>query len=229
MSAEPGRKRAYSTDVRLRVVYQRTGKGRNCCKNLNIATSTAYRIFKQFELSGDVAAANPPSCRPEFRMLDEQTELFAIGLIFESPTKCIYKKCVRQFKILLSFKYPPATICRLLHRYGITRKKVKQAALQRCYQLRGAFMAQCSLFSREQLVWIDETGSNAKDHIRKFGYAIRGITPVTHRVLVRGKRVNSIAALTSTGILAVETKVGTVDGHTFDFVTYTQYDALQWN
>ena len=71
-------------------------------------------------------------------------------------------------------------------------------------------------------MWIDETGSNTKDHIRKFGYAIRGITPVTHRVLVRGKRVNSIAALTSTGILAVETKLGTVDGHTFfDFVRGT--------
>ena len=47
-----------------------------------------------------------------------------------------------------------------------------------------------------------ETGSNARDHARKFGYAIRGCTPVTHRLLERGKRVNDIAALTSNGIVA---------------------------
>ena len=56
MSAEPGRKSAYSTDVRLRVVYQRIGMGltfQTIAQNLNIATSTVHRIFKQFELSGE--------------------------------------------------------------------------------------------------------------------------------------------------------------------------------
>ena len=151
-------------------------------------------------------------------MLDEQTELMVIGLILESPTLYL-QEIYQTIQDLTHTPVSQATICRLLHRYGITRKNVKQAALQRCYQLGGAFMAQCSLFSREQLVWLDETGSNAKDHILKFGYAIRGCTPVTHRTLVRGKRVNSIAAMTSSGILAVDTKIGTVDGHTFfDFV-----------
>ena len=61
-------------------------------------------------------------------------------------------------------------------------------------------MAQCSLFSREQL---DETGSNSEDYIRRFGYAIRGITPVSHCLHIRGKRVNAIAALASDGIITV--------------------------
>ena len=70
-------------------------------------------------------------------MLDEQTELFAIGLIFESPTMYLQEVC-QAIQDLTFIQVSPATICRLLHRYGITRKKVKQAALQRCYQLRGA-------------------------------------------------------------------------------------------
>ena len=56
MSAEPGRKRAYSTDIRLWIVHQRTGMGLTfyeIARNLNIAISTAHRIFKQFETSGD--------------------------------------------------------------------------------------------------------------------------------------------------------------------------------
>ena len=97
--------------------------------------------------------------------------------------------------------------------------KVKQVALQRCSELRRAFMAHLSLFSRDQLVWVDETGSNTRDHARRYGYAIRGCTPVTHRLLVRGKRVNAIAALTSDGIIAVDTVIGSISGHTFfDFL-----------
>ena len=72
------------------------------------------------------------------------------------------------------------------------------------------------LFSREQFVWLDETSSSSKDHIHRFGYAIRGTTPVSHRLLVRGKRVNAIAALASNRIIAVAV-VGTVDGQTFNF------------
>lgn len=37
------------------------------------------------------------------------------------------------------------------------QEKIQQVALQRCYTLRGAFMAQCFLFSPHQL---DETGSS---------------------------------------------------------------------
>ena len=53
-------------------------------------------------------------------------------------------------------------------------------------------------------MWVDETGSDAKESVRKFGYAIRGCTPVIHQLLVRGTRVNAIAALTSNGIVAIQ-------------------------
>ena len=66
------RKSAYSTDIRLRVVYQRIGVGHTFQTNLNIASSTAHHIFKQFELIGDVAVANGRSSRPELRVLNEQ-------------------------------------------------------------------------------------------------------------------------------------------------------------
>ena len=45
---------------------------------------------------------------------------------------------------------------------------------------------------------------------------------MTHRLLIRKKRVNSIAAMSSSRVLAIDTKIGTVDGHTFfDFVRGT--------
>jgi len=57
-SAEPGRKAAYSVDLRWRVVWQRLvfeHSFRQIADNLNIAHSTASLIFKT-----DVAPSNQP-------------------------------------------------------------------------------------------------------------------------------------------------------------------------
>ena len=35
----------------------------------------------------------------------------------------------------------PSTVCRTLKRYGLTRKKIRQAAMQHSSELRGSFMA----------------------------------------------------------------------------------------
>ena len=83
--------------------------------------------------------------RRDVRSLDEHQELQVIGMVLN---------------------------CRLLKHYGMTRKKIRQVAKQRCYSLRGAFMAQCFMFSRDMFVWVDETGADCRDHIRKYGYAV---------------------------------------------------------
>ncbi len=35
-------------------------------------------------------------------------------------------------------------------------------------------MSQVQLFRRDQFVFVDETGCKSKDHMRRFGYALRG-------------------------------------------------------
>ena len=68
-------------------------------------------------------------------------------------------------------------------------------------------------------MWIDETGSDAKTNIRKFGYAVIGEAPIYNRFLVRGKRISAIAAICSEGVIDVEFTTGSVNGDKFlDFV-----------
>ena len=100
---------------------------------MNIATSTAHRIFKGFENDGEVQAAKQ-GMRPEMRALVEHSELLIIGLILENPTLYL-DELVQEVSELTSVLVSPATICRLLKRYGFTRKKVRQIAAQRCYTL----------------------------------------------------------------------------------------------
>ena len=57
LSAEPGRKKAYSGDICWRVVYQRIGMHLTfeaIARNLNIATSTTHRIYSLFDRTGSV-------------------------------------------------------------------------------------------------------------------------------------------------------------------------------
>ena len=136
MSVEPARKKAYSVDVRWRVVHQRIGMALpffKIAKNLSIAASTAHRIFQKFASSGDVQAVQR-RCRPELRALDEHSELIIIGLILESPTLYL-DEVVQEVKEITSLTVSPTTICRLLKRYGFTRKRVRQIASQRWHSV----------------------------------------------------------------------------------------------
>ena len=54
----------------------------------------------------------------------------------------------------------------------MTRKKVQRVALQRCLDYRASFVANVFTFSKEMFVWIDETGSDMKDMLRRYGYAL---------------------------------------------------------
>ena len=57
-------------------------------------------------------------------------------------------------------------------------------ALQKCLDLRASFIVNVFTFSKEMFVWVDETGSNMKDMLRKYGYVLRGERTICHRLLV---------------------------------------------
>ena len=99
MSAEPSRKKAYSPDLRWRIVYQRIGMNLpyyKIAQNLNIAASTVHRTYQLFEETGKVDSV-PHTDRPGMRALG------ITGMVVSA-----------------------STVCRLLKRYGFTRKKIRQ-------------------------------------------------------------------------------------------------------
>ena len=102
-----------------------------------------------------------------------------------------------------------STLCRVTHRHRFTGKKIQQIAKQRCAEYHGRFMAEMQFYSRKQFVWIDETGCTTKDHLCRFGYALRGHCFVHHRFLHRRKHVSAVAATCFTGLVAVEINIGT--------------------
>ena len=220
MSAEPGRKAPYSKDIAWRVVWQRIAMElpfRKIAKNLNLSLGTVHNMYKRFEQTGDVQR-NKPLRREYLRALNGQQELLLISLILENPSLYLSEMC-KAVHEMTGLEVSASTLCRVIHRHGLTRKKIQQVAKQRSDVYRGRFMAEIQLYSREQFVWIDETGCAAKDHIRRFGYALLGECPVYHRLLHKGKRISATAGICTTGLLALELKKGTNNGDAFyDFV-----------
>ena len=115
LSAEPDRKTPYSPDIGWRVVWQRLGmemQFRDIARRLQIATSTAHRIFKRFEDSGDVAPRKQSS-RLHARKLDEHHELLIIAIVMENP--CVYlREVCQQIEEATHTRVSGSTVCRIL-------------------------------------------------------------------------------------------------------------------
>ena len=58
-------------------------------------------------------------------------------------------------------------------------------------------MGTAMMYKKEQFVWLDETGTDNRTYMRRYGYAMRGDTPRYHRSLNRGTRTSVITALST--------------------------------
>ena len=70
------------------------------------------------------------------------------------------------------------------------------------------------------LIFIDETGSDRRDCIRRYGYSLRGKPLLSKRLLIRGERINFIAFVSMAWLLDLKAMACTVDGDKF-------YDLIQ--
>ena len=161
-SAEPGRKAPYSSDIRWRVVWQRIGMElpfRDIARNLCLSLGTVHNHFKRFEATGNVEPLSL-STRDSIRSLNDQQELIIVGLLLENPALYLSEVC-QMITQATGIHISPPTACRIIYRHGLTRKKIRQVALQRSVEQRGKFMAEIQFLDVNQLVWLDETGSDS--------------------------------------------------------------------
>jgi transposase len=83
-------------------------------------------------------------------------------------------------------------------------------------QLQAFYQYRISRFRPDQLVFVDESGSDRRIGFRKTAWSPLGITPVQRQALARGERYQILPAYTSEGILAVSIYKGATDIATFE-------------
>ena len=186
---------------------------RDIARSLCLSLGTMHNHFKRFEATGDVKPLSP-STQNHIRALNGQQELIVIGLLLENPALYLSDVC-QLITQATGIHVSPPTLCQIIHRHGLTRKKIKQVAIQRSVGQRGEFMAEIQFFDVNQLVWLDETGSDNRDRIRKFGYSLKGEPPIYNRILHCGECISVICAMSADGLLAYTFTKGTVNDKKF--------------
>ena len=65
-------------------------------------------------------------------------------------------------------------------------------------------------------IFLDETGADRRNTLRKYGYSLKGKQPIDHQLLVRGKHVSGLALISVNGLLNV--KIENENTNAYDFV-----------
>jgi len=175
------------------------------------------RVLDLFVNTGDVCKRPYPSERA-YRKINEPVQHFILFLVLERPG--IYlQEIVNEVNAVLGLDVTVSAVCKFLKRAGFTRQKLATFSLQRDETLRSQFVADVSLYRRETILFVDETGTDRQDTIRKHGYSLRGKPLKTQKLLVRGERLSCIVAMSILGIVAIKVTRDTVDGDAFyDFI-----------
>ena len=192
---------------------------------LYIHESTVRRILTRYNQCGDVS---PESYQhgPE-RMLGTPEECCIIESLMANPS--IYLSELQQDLFNTTGIWAStSTIFRTIRRLGFTRKKLRHVAIQQSELKRRAFMEEVSYLKASMIVWLDETGTDKRRERRLFGYHLRGITPTSYKLNMHGKRLSSIAIMSTRGIEDIDTYEGNINGDIFcDFVQRCLVPILQ--
>ena len=220
ISCEPQRSSTYSEDMRWRVVWQSEGLGfppKDIALNLNIDVSTVRRVLLIFQTTGDICKRIYPSERA-YRKITEPVQLYILYLILSRPGVYL-REIVCDLSTVLGLDVTESAICKFLKKIGFSRQKLALYALQRDETLRQQYVTDVTIYPRETLFFVDETGTDRKDTLRKYGYSLRGKLLKAQRLLVRGEHLSCIVAMSLDGIVAIKVTTGSVDGDIFyDFV-----------
>ena len=108
-----------------------------------------------------------------------------------------------------------STICHFLRRNNFSRKRFSLVAAQQSTEKRAQFLSDVSIHKPEMLIFVDETGTDRRNSIRRYGYCLVGKPARSHSLLVRGKRFSAIGILSVSGILDTFVTADNVNGEVF--------------
>jgi transposase len=112
-----------------------------------------------------------------------------------------------------------STVWKALQRIKITRKKLRVEAAQRNAELRAEWQDILQHYEADQLIFVDESGSDERTGDRTYGWAGIGQRATVQRWFGRRERISVLPAYTIEGYIACKTFGGTCDAELFrDFI-----------
>ena len=76
-------------------------------------------------------------------------------------------------------------------------------------------MEDFSIFPVDMLVFVDKSGSDSRDALRKYGYSLSGQPAKALSLFPRGKHLSAIATMSCDGVLGCQIREGGVNSEAF--------------
>lgn len=124
-----------------------------------------------------------------------------------------------------------STVTRTLKAQSWSRKTIRRVANQRNPSLRDFYhyrlkLEQCRSY---QLIFINKSGVDKRDGLRRKGWAPKGKTPEQKSKFQRGQRLQILAAYTQRGVKLARVYPGITDAVTFeDFINQLLHHYGRW-
>ena len=215
-TCEPTRSSAYPDDLRWRMVYQHEALDLTyeaIAANLNVDSSTVSRTVQLFRRTGHVSKKSYDTSNLP-RDLTDTVQLIILQIVLERPGILLHE-IQAEIDHTTGTHLAPSTICHFLHNSGFSRQRMRIVATQRDDSLRAMFASEVSIYNADMFIFLDETGTDRRNVLRRYAYSWRGMPAVSHRLLVRGQRLSSLAIMSTSGVLDCHIVEGTVDGDIF--------------
>ena len=190
---------------------------RTVASNLCVDPSTVSRTLALFHATFSVTKRSYPKDRAA-RKLTKPCQLLILHIVLKKPG-ILLCEIQREIEEVLLVSVSLSTICKFIYQSGFTRQRLRNVALQQDAFQREQYISDVSVYTPEMFVFVDETGTDRRNTLRKYGYSMRGRPAINHSFLIRGERISAIACISLHGLLDVKTVRGTSNGDTFyDFV-----------
>lgn len=174
---------------------------------------TFYRTLACWRETGDVVPHKFGSFAGRPRLLLYDDVDYLLCLVRHRPDYFDEMKELLQENRFISVHY--STIIRELSRTGISVKRLRRIAQERCPDKRAAYLARVGQYSPDQLGFIDETSKDDRTPGRRNGRAKKGCRAQKKQRFVRGKRLTGTGLLTKDGMMATRVVQGSMDGEMF--------------
>lgn len=148
------------------------------------------------------------------KKLTYPAQLLIFYLVMEKPGITLHE-IQEELLDLLLIDIDVSNICRCLHQSGFTRQKIRISALQKDELLRQQYIKDVSIYNTEMLIFLDQTGADRRNALRRYGYSMRSKPIVSHELLVRGCHLSGLAFMSVKGLLDVQVVQGTTNGEIF--------------
>ena len=212
----------FSSDLRLRVIwltFLQVLSHKAISRLLYISPRTVQRHIARYLTSGAIRSRKQRHGPQQELSCFER--IWLLRRITARPSSYL-KELSKDLENVTGAVVSQATICRALKLLNVSRKMLRRIARHRSEEERQRFAAStmfCPFYATDMFIFVDESGFDRRSAMPRYGYAVRGKTPVDRTFLMRGRRVKDIAAISSNGVLDAAMYEHNVNGDCFmDFL-----------